>query len=86
MKSMINGKGIFKELCQNIWSECSNTESILNKCCTEIFLGYSTRHVTNVYIIFNITTKSISISHDIYCLNITYLMWKFLVKGSIITN
>ena len=36
-----------------------------NKGSTEIFVGYSTRHGTNVYRMFNLSTQSISISRDI---------------------
>ena len=45
---------------------------IKNKGTMEIFLGYYNRHVSNVYRMFNLTTQSIIISHDISWMNINY--------------
>ena len=53
-----------------------------NKGSTEIFIGYSTRHGTNVYRMFNLTTQSISISHDITWLNVKYGKWKSQINNA----
>ena len=45
-----------------------------------IFLGYSTRHGSNVYRMFNLTLQSIIISRDISCLKVNYVKWKSRVK------
>ena len=47
-----------------------------NKGSTAIFVGYSTRHGTNVYRMFNLSTQSISISCYIAWLNVKYGKWK----------
>ena len=51
-----------------------------NKGDMAIFVGYSTRHVNNVYCMFNLTTQSISISRDITWLKVNYGKWKSRVK------
>ena len=53
---------------------------LLNKGTMEIFVGYSTRNVYNVYIMFNLTTQSIRISPDISWMNVNYGKWKSHVK------
>ena len=55
---------------------------IQNKGSEEIFLGYSTRHGTNVYHMFNLSTQSINISHDSTWLNGKYGKWKSCVDNS----
>ena len=47
-----------------------------------IFVGYSTRHGTNIYRMFNLTTKSISISRDITWLNVKYGKWKSRINNA----
>ena len=51
-----------------------------NKGSTEIFVGYSTRHGTNVYRMFNLTNQSINISIDISWFNVKYGKWKSLLN------
>ena len=54
---------------------------IYNKGSTEIFVGYSTRHGTNVYHIFNLSTQSIIISRDITWINLKYGKWKSRINN-----
>ena len=135
---MLNGLGIYGQLRENLWSECSKTDTLLNnvlankkthsekdrtpqypyqvfygklpnyfsglkvfgeigilktsysrlqsklnnKGSTAIFVGYSTRHGTNVYRMFNLTTQSISISRDIAWLNVKYGKWKSRINNA----
>ena len=53
-----------------------------NKGSTVIFLGYSTRHGTNIYCMFNLSTQSIIISRDITWINVKYGKWKSHVNNS----
>ena len=53
-----------------------------NKGSTAIFVGYSTRHGTNVYLIFNLSTPSIIISRDITWINVKYGKWKSRVNNA----
>ena len=53
-----------------------------NKGSTEIFVGYSTRNFPNIYIMFNLTTQSISISREISWINVNYGKWNSRVKKS----
>ena len=45
-------------------------------------LVYSKRHITNIYLMSNIKTKSISISHEILWLNINYVKLKSRLEKS----
>ena len=53
-----------------------------NKGSTAIFIGYSTRHGTNVYRMFNLTTQSIIISRDITWLKVKYGKWKSRINNA----
>ena len=55
---------------------------LYNKGSMAIFVGYSTIHITNVYHMFNLSTQSISISHDINWLNVKYGKWKYRVNNA----
>ena len=47
----------------------------------EIFIGYSTNHVSNMYQLFNTKTRSINVSRDISWMNVNYGMWKSRLKN-----
>ena len=53
---------------------------IQNKVSTEIFVGYSTSHGTNVYRMFNLKTKSIIVISEILWLKVNYGKWKSSIE------
>ena len=66
--------GIFKTSYLRLQSK------LINKVTMTIFLGYSTRNVSNIYRMFSLTTQSVSISCDISWMNLNYGKWKSRVK------
>lgn len=49
---------------------------------TKIFVGYSTRNGSKFYPMFNLKTKIMSESSDIFCLKFNYVIWMSFVENS----